>query len=95
MDLQIRPIRANDLRVPELNPFFANRVSGHKNIANLRFEAIRANRSNVIETPSGFSANGFARIDRANRPDACCESPGHLRFALLLCPAEGSLRCLL
>ena len=43
-------ILANRFRVPELNPFFANRASGGGGgNANRRFEAIRANRSNIIK----------------------------------------------
>ena len=37
------------IRVPEPNPFFANRALGDWNIASRRFEAIRANRSNVMK----------------------------------------------
>ena len=44
------PIRANHFRVPELNPLSANPVSGALKIANRRFQAIRANRSNVMKT---------------------------------------------
>ena len=71
-------IRANGLRVPELNPFFCeSRFWGTKSV-NRRFEAIRANRSNVVKI------GGFLRIDshvsiHTNRSDSCCESPGHLR----------------
>ena len=63
------PIRANRLRAPKLNPFFANRVSGRKKIANRRFEVIRANRSNVMKV---MKVGVFLRIDS-------CESP---RFAV-------------
>ena len=52
IDLQIRANRlflANRFRVPELNPFSANRAAGAKN-ANCRFEAIRANRSHIMKT---------------------------------------------
>ena len=63
-------------RVPELNPFLANRASGCLKIANRRFEAIRANRSHVMRI------GGFLRIDscesiRANRP-------GHLRSTVCI-----------
>ena len=34
---------------PKLSPLFANRVSGHSKIADRKFEAIRANRSDVME----------------------------------------------
>ena len=58
-----RLILANRFRVPELNPFFANHASrgggGGLKIANRRFEAIRANRSNVMIIGI-FSANRFA-----------------------------------
>ena len=63
-----RLISANRFRDPKLNPFFANRASGHKKIANRRFEAFRANRSNVMKI------RVFLRIDSresipATRPD--------------------------
>ena len=80
IDSQIRANRmilANHLRVPELNPFFANRASGGPKLVNRRFEAIRANRLHVVKV------GVFLRIDscdpiRENRPDSRCESPGHL-----------------
>ena len=50
-----RLILANHFRLPELNPFFANRASSGLKIANCRFEAIRANRSHTDEIV--FSAN--------------------------------------
>ena len=64
-------IRPNRLRAPELNPFFANRVSGH------RFEAIRASR---LESLKPYENSLFLRIDsresiRVNRRDLRCESP--------------------
>ena len=46
----VSQIRANRVRVPELNPFLANRVSGHQKCANRRFEAIRANCLNILKT---------------------------------------------
>ena len=57
-------IRANRFRVPELNPFLANRASNH------RFEAICANRSHVakivfflrIDSRESIHANRFMRI---------------------------------
>ena len=70
-------IHANRLRVPELNPFFANRTSGHSKLRITGFEAIRANRSNIMKM--FFCANRFTRIDS-------CESP---RFALRIAwPSE-------
>ena len=58
-----------------VNPFLANRASGEINIANRRFEAIRVNRSHVMEI-------GFPRESiRANRPGSRCESPGRLSSA--------------
>ena len=45
------PFRANhfSLRVPELNLFFSGEsLFGALKIANRRFEAIRANRSNIM-----------------------------------------------
>ena len=51
IDLQIhadRLIRASRLRVPELNPFFCESRFGALKIANRRFEAIRASRSNAM-----------------------------------------------
>ena len=76
IDSQIRADRlilANRFRVPELNPFFANRASEGLKFANRRFEAIRANRSHVMKI--GFL---FCESIRANRPDLRCELPGHL-----------------
>ena len=59
-------IRANGLRVPELNPFFCESSFGALKIVNRRFEAIRANRSNIMKIR--FSANRFARIDSRESP---------------------------
>ena len=82
------PIRANrfadsrgspdsreSFRVSE--PLFWESRFGRLNIAKRRFEAIRANRSHIMQI------GGFHRIDsresiRANRPDSPCESPGQL-----------------
>ena len=84
------PIRANrfadsreslasreSFRGSRTEPLFCESRFGGPQIANLRFEAIRANRSHVVKI--GF----FFRIDlresiQANRPDSRCESPGHL-----------------
>ena len=77
-----RLILLNRFRVPELNPFVANRaVGGLKNV-NCRFEAIRANRSHVMEIVFFF----FLRVDsresvRRNCPDSHREPPGHLSSA--------------
>ena len=63
-DSQIRANRlilANLFRVPELNPCFCESRFGGLKIANRRFEAIRANRSNVMKY--GF----FCESIRANR----------------------------
>ena len=63
IDSQIRAnflILANRFRVPELNPFFCESHFGGQKIANRRFEAIRANRSNVMKM-GGFSANFDSR----------------------------------
>ena len=71
-------IRTNRPRLPELNPFLRITLK----FANRRFEAIRANRSNV--TKIAFS---FCESIRASRPDSHCESLCHLRselFAYLL-----------
>ena len=73
-----RLILANRSRVPELNPFFANRASGGLKRANRRFEAIRANRSHTVKNRVS-SANRFARITRFAR----IESPCHLRIGEL------------
>ena len=81
MNSQIRTNRlilANRFRVPELDPFLRISIRGAKKIANRRFEAIRANRSHVM------NIGVLLRIDlresiRANGPDSHCESPGHLR----------------
>ena len=51
IDLQIRANRlilTNRFTVPELNPLFCVSRFGGLEIANCRFEAIRANRSHVI-----------------------------------------------
>ena len=68
------PIRGNDFRVPELNPFSANRVSGHTKLQIAGFEAIRANHSNVIMI--------FCESTGVHRPDSCCESPGYLSLGV-------------
>ena len=86
IDSQIRTnglILANRFRVPELNPFFANRASGGLKIANRRFEAIRANRSNIMKIGVSLRIDLRESI-RANRPDSRCESPGHLSTGILL-----------
>ena len=60
-------LRVSRLRLPELNPFFlANRVSGALQPANRRFEAIRANRSNVMKIV--LLANRFPQIDSRELP---------------------------
>ena len=59
LDSQVRAnrlIRANHVRVPEPNSLFCSRF-GAPEIANRRFEAIRANHSNVV-----------MRIDSRNLP---------------------------
>ena len=69
-------------------PLFCESCFGGLKIANRGFEAIRANRSQVMKM------GAFLRIDsresiRANRPDSCCESPGHLSFPCIVfvrCP---------
>ena len=67
IDLQIRTNRlilANRFRVSKLNPFLANRTSGGLKVANRRFEAIRANRSQVMKigvcgsNPTGWTDFG-------------------------------------
>ena len=71
IDWQIRAnclILASRFRVPELNPFFANRASGGPKIAGLRRFA-RIDRT--------FWMRFF--FSRANCPDSCCELLGHLR----------------
>ena len=55
-------IGANRLRVPGLNPFFRESQFGALKVANRRFEAIRANRLNVMKIGFFLSANRFARI---------------------------------
>ena len=58
-------IRASHVRVPELNPFFANHVSetfGAPEIGNRRFEAIRENHSNVMKI------GAFLQIDSRKSP---------------------------
>ena len=60
IDLQM--IRANHVRVPELNPFFCESRCKALKIANLRFEAIRSNRSNAMKTWA------FLRIDSHEPP---------------------------
>ena len=50
-------IRANHLRIPELNHFVANRIFRALKIANCGFETIRANRSHVMKL------GAFLRID--------------------------------
>ena len=85
IDSQIRahrPVLANRLSVPELNPFFANRASGGLKIANRRFEAIRVNRSHVIKLYiyRGFSANRFARIDSGKSPRFALRITGPFQY---------------
>ena len=73
-------IRANHLRDPKLNPFFANHVLWALRIANRRFEVISRESLKRYENRA-LSATRFAlRIApmRANRPDSRRESPGHL-----------------
>ena len=92
IDSQIRANRlilANCFRVPEPNPFFANRALWGLKIANRRFEAIRVNRSRVLKM------GVFLRIDSresicANRPDSRCESPGHLSRGFQIKTALGT-----
>ena len=55
-------------RVPELNPFFANRPSGGLKIANRSFEAIRANRWHVLKIGFFVSVSRFVRIDSRESP---------------------------
>ena len=65
IDSQIRTNRlivANPFRVPELTPFLRIALWGTERIANRRFEAIRANPSNVLKIEV------FLRIDpRSNK----------------------------
>ena len=80
---------ANRVRVPELNPFFANCAFRGLKIANRRFEAIRANRSHVMKI------GVFLRIDsresiHANRLDSRCESL-HLRPANFSASFDGKI----
>ena len=64
-------IRAYHFRVPEQNTPFLNRASGSKtDIANRRFETIRANRSNVVKilsTLANESIRAITPIRVANR----------------------------
>ena len=78
-------IHANHFRVPALNPFFANRFSGHQKlrIAGL-IRADSPNRSNFMNIVF------FLRIESCDlRCNLRCESPGHLSklapFSLLHC----------
>ena len=80
IDSQIRANRlilANRFRVPGLNPFLANRASGGggANIANRRFEAIRANRSHVMKIEV------FLRISEKPRIRLGCPSWSTLKFS--------------
>ena len=77
IDSQIRANRlilANRFRVPELNPFFANRASGGLKIANRRFEAIRSNRSHVMKI------GVFLRIDSRESPRFALRIAGPSEF---------------
>ena len=69
---------ANHCRVEEMNPFFWQMFFGALKVANRMFEAIRANRSNVLKLV--FSVNQFARIDSSESPGSRRKSPGHLRI---------------
>ena len=57
-----------------------SRFGGLK-VANRRFEAIRANRSHVMKI------GVFCESTRPNRPDSCCESPGHLSLSIFVATA--------
>ena len=72
------PIRANHPRVPELNLFFCTSLFGSLKLTNRRFEAIRANRSNVMKIGLVLRIDSRKSI-LASHPDLRCESPGHLR----------------
>ena len=79
IDAQIlanRLIPVNRFRIPELNPFFANRASGGLKIANRRFEAIRANRSHVMRTGFFFFSRAAKRggFKRGGFPIWTCPS---------------------
>ena len=54
-----------------------SRFGGLK-IANWRFEAIRANRLNIMKIGVFFLRIDSRESIQANRPDSRCESPGHL-----------------
>ena len=80
IDSQIRTNRlilANRFRVPELNPFFANRASGGYKwrIAGLRRHIMKI---------GIFLRMHSHELIRANRPDLRCESPGHLIIDLFM-----------
>ena len=77
IDSQIRANRlilANRFRVPELNPFFCESRFGGLIIANLRFEAIRANRSHVMQI------GVFARIDSHELPQFALRIAGPFNY---------------
>ena len=59
-------------------PLFCESHFGGLKIANRRSEAIRANRSHIVNTGVFLRINSRESI-RANRPDLRCESRGHLR----------------
>ena len=77
IDSQIRTnqaIRANRLRVPELNPPFCE--SAFRGTRTLRIAGLR--RFARIARTFGFFFLSASRFIRANCPDLRCESPGHL-----------------
>ena len=50
--VKVPPVKQWLIRVPELNPFFANRAAGDTKNANCTFEVIHTNRSNVVRIRS-------------------------------------------
>ena len=84
IDSQIRANRmilTNRFRVPELNPLFCESRFGGLRIANRGFEAIRANRPNVMKIGVFFSERSkgkgvyrkltFAHVRQAQRCVRC------------------------
>ena len=60
-------------------PFLRIALRGTKKTANRKFDAIRANRSNVLKIIFCLRID-LCKSIRANSHDSRCESPGHLRL---------------